>query len=440
MAKANYSYFLKGADKQMPFLFIRISLKGKYIRMSTGIKIDPNFWSQKAQMIVKKNNPDYPYQNEKLSKLTAAIEKILREADLEGGSLVDIKNSIGKFLDPNYNVTSEKGVLALYREWANYGTATKLSPSRQNRQCLRVFEDFVGKKDVPFAKVDYSFYSDFMLYLRSIKKYKENTIGTHIKNLKAVMNEGYKRKLHTNEDFREFKKPSEPIVNINLTEGEIELIRMLNLEGQLEQIRDIFVVGCYVAQRHSDYSTISAKDIQDGKIVIVQEKTNHRIIIPVHPIVDDILKKYGGKLPNISQTIFNEGVKKIALKAGITTPVLVRYTKAGERIEKYVEKWQLISSHTARKSGVTNALRAGVPIEDCMYLAGIYDIRTFKVYAGVTDEEYGKRLAGSKFFAGTADDTAALIDYAIAEIKNYSNKKTAPKWLRLLREEFGKNA
>lgn len=439
MAKAKFSYFLKGTDSELDFLFLRVTHKGKIIRMSTGIKIAPKLWNQDAQAVIKKNNPDYPYQNEKLSKLTAAIEKILREADLEGGSLVDIKNSIGKFLDPNYNVASEKGVLALYREWANYGTATKLSPSRQNRQCLRVFEEFVGKTDMPFAKVDYSFYSDFVLFLRTIKKYKENTVGTHIKNLKAVMNEGYKRKLHTNEDFREFKKPSETIVNINLTEGEIELIRMLNLEGQLEQIRDIFVIGCYVAQRHSDYSTISAKDIQDGKIVIVQEKTNHRIIIPVHPIVDDILKKYGGKLPNISQTIFNEGIKKIALKAGITTPVFVRYTKAGERIEKYVEKWQLVSSHTARKSGVTNALRAGVPIEDCMYLAGIYDIRTFKVYAGVTDEEYGKRLAGSKFFAGTADDTAALIDYAIAEIKNYSNKKTAPKWLRLLREEFGKN-
>lgn len=440
MAKAKFSYFLKGTDSELDFLFLRVTHKGKIVRMSTGIKIAPKLWNQDAQAVIKKNNPDYPYQNEKLSKLTATVEKILRDADLEDESLIDIKNKIGKYLDPNYNVASEKGVLALYREWANYGTATKLSPSRQNRQCLRVFEEFVGKVDMPFARVDYSFYSDFVLFLRTIKKYKENTVGTHIKNLKAVMNEGYKRKLHSNEDFREFKKPSEPIVNVNLSEGEIELIRTLHLEGQLDQIRDVFVVGCYVAQRHSDYSTISTKDIQDGKIIIVQEKTNHRIIIPVHPIVHVILKKYGGELPNISQTIFNEGIKKIAFKAGINTPVFVRYTKAGERIEKYVEKWQLISSHTARKSGVTNALRAGVSIEDCMYLAGIYDIRTFKVYAGVTDEEYGQRLASSKFFAGDADNTAALIDYAIGEIKNYCNKKTAPKWLKLLREEFGTNS
>lgn len=434
MANFNYSYFLKSTGKELDIIFVRVSHKGEKIRLSTGIKINPKCWSQEAQQPIKKNNQDYPYQNERLAKLTAAIEKILREAELDGSSLAEVRNKIGIVIDPDYNTVSEMGVLALYREWATEGTANKINPSRQNRQCYRVFEEFLKKKDVPFAKVNYAFYTDFVTYLRNIKKYKENTVGTHVKNLKAVMNEGLKRKMHKNEDFKDFKKPSEPVVNINLTEGEIELIRMLHLEGLQEQVRDIFIVGCYVAQRHSDYSTISKRDIKDGKITIVQEKTNHRIIIPIHPIVREILDKYNGELPQINQTLFNEEIKKIAYKAGIRDSIFVRYTKAGERIEKYEEKWKLISSHTARKSGVTNALRAGVPIEDCMYLAGIYDIRTFKIYAGVTDEEYGKRLAGSKFFAGDAEDISGLIDYAIEIIKN--NKKAAPKWLKLLKEDY----
>ena len=341
---------------------------------------------------------------------------------------------MGKVLDPNFVPKAEKGVLSLYREWANFGTATKLQPSRQNRQCLAVFEEFIRKEDIPFEKVDYSFYSDFVVFLRTIKKYKENTVGTQIKNLKAVMNEGLKRKLHTNEDFKNFKKPAEPIININLTEGEIERMRVLQLSGLQEQVRDIFIVGCYVAQRHSDYSTLSKKDISDGRLVIVQEKTNHRIIIPIHPIVEEILLKYKGELPDVGQVVFNREIKKIALKAAIIDPVFIRHTKAGQRVEKYVPKWKLITSHTARKSGVTNALRAGVPIEDCMYLAGIYDIRTFKVYAGVTDEEYSQRLAVSKFFTGEGEDVAALVDYAVKTIRE--NKKTAPEWLKLLREEF----
>lgn len=435
MAKANYSFFLSGPDKKLQFLFVRINLRGEKIRLSTGIKLRPEQWSQDAQAIVRKNNEDFAYLNEKFSTIAAGIEKVLRDADLDGKDLEDIRNEVGLVIDPSFKIKAKKGVLALYREWAMFGTATKLNPSRQNLQCLRVFEEFMNKKDVPFDKVNYGFYSDFILWLRNVKKYKENTVGTHIKNLKAVMNEGLKRKLHTNEDFKEFKKPAEKIVNINLTEAEIEQIRLLQLYGQMEQIRDIFIVGCYVAQRHSDYSTICNKDIQDGRLVIVQEKTNHRIIIPIHPIVKEILAKYDGELPKINQVTFNEGLKHIAFKAGLTAPVFVRYTKAGKRIEEYVEKWKLISSHTARKSGVTNALRAGVPIEDCMYLAGIYDIRTFKIYAGMTDEEYSQRLAGSSFFTGD-NDVNALIDYATKIIK--SKKKAAPEWLKLLKEEFKK--
>lgn len=434
MAKAKYSFFLKGTDKDMDTLCIRLTHKGKVIRLSTGIKMAPKFWNQETQSIVRKNNENYTYHNELLSKLTADIERIFRVAALENQTLESIRNEVGKVLDPNFVPKAEKGVLSLYREWANFGTATKLQPSRQNRQCLAVFEEFIRKEDIPFEKVDYSFYSDFVVFLRTIKKYKENTVGTQIKNLKAVMNEGLKRKLHTNEDFKNFKKPAEPIININLTEGEIERMRVLQLSGLQEQVRDIFIVGCYVAQRHSDYSTLSKKDISDGRLVIVQEKTNHRIIIPIHPIVEEILLKYKGELPDVGQVVFNREIKKIALKAAIIDPVFIRHTKAGQRVEKYVPKWKLIASHTARKSGVTNALRAGVPIEDCMYLAGIYDIRTFKVYAGVTDEEYSQRLAVSKFFTGEGEDVAALVDYAVKIIRE--NKKTAPEWLKLLREEF----
>lgn len=436
MAKAKYSFFLKGVDKDMDTLCIRLTHKGKVIRLSTGIKMAPKFWNQETQSIVRKNNENYTYHNELLSKLTADIERIFRVAALENQTLESIRNEVGKVLDPNFVPKAERGVLSLYREWANFGTATKLQPSRQNRQCLAVFEEFIRKEDIPFEKVDYSFYSDFVVFLRTIKKYKENTVGTQIKNLKAVMNEGLKRKLHTNEDFKNFKKPAEPIININLTEGEIERMRVLQLSGLQEQVRDIFIVGCYVAQRHSDYSTLSKKDIIDGRLVIVQEKTNHRIIIPIHPIVEEILSKYKGELPDVGQVVFNREIKKIALKASITDPVFIRHTKAGQRVEKYVPKWKLITSHTARKSGVTNALRAGVPIEDCMYLAGIYDIRTFKVYAGVTDEEYSQRLAVSKFFTGEGEDVAALVDYAVKVIRE--NKKTAPEWLKLLREEFAK--
>jgi hypothetical protein len=58
------------------------------------------------------------------------------------------------------------------------------------------------------------------------------------------------------------------------TEEELERIYKLNLSNQvhLEQVRNVFTVGCRIAQRFSDYSVISADNIvtrQDGIKLIV---------------------------------------------------------------------------------------------------------------------------------------------------------------------------
>ncbi|MBR5184269.1 MAG: hypothetical protein IKW15_07350, partial [Bacteroidales bacterium] len=108
------------------------------------------------------------------------------------------------------------------------------------------------------------------------------------------MNEGLKRRLHNNLDFKNFIRPSEEITNINLTEKELERLINCKVKGLQEQVRDVFVLGCYVAQRHSDYSRLSYRDVKDGFVVIQQVKTNHKIMIPLHPIAKKILDKYNG--------------------------------------------------------------------------------------------------------------------------------------------------
>jgi integrase len=225
----------------------------------------------------------------------------------------------------------------------------------------------------------------------------------------------------------------EEIVNINLTELEIERLYNCKLEGDLEKVRDIFVFGCYVAQRHSDYSRISYKDIKDNYITILQKKTGNRIRIPLHPIAKKILDKYNGELPKINLQDLNESLKHIAKRSKITDKILIRETKGGKRVEKYYEKWELITSHTARKSGVTNALRAGVPMEDCMYLAGIKSPAVFKKYAGVTDDEYSERLANTKYFSGDAE-TEELIKFAAKIIRSGEN----PYWLERLKGAYSR--
>lgn len=408
-------------------IYLRLNKDSAKVRISTKITIPIKNWNQAAQTVIKGGSFDIAFYREKLTKIVNSVESIVRTANLEEWELDDVQREVAALFGKK-TISGAKGVLSLYHEWATVGTATKTVTRAQDRQTFSVFKEYLNGKDLPFIKVDYQFYTDYLYYLRSKKNYKENTVGTHIKNLKAVMSEGLKRKLHNNTDFQIFSKPQEDIVNVNLTESEIDSLLKCKLHGQAEQVRDIFVLGCYVAQRHSDYSRISSKDIQGDYIVIFQQKTNHRITIPLHPIAKTILNKYGGELPKIPQEVFNRQIKEIAQFAKIKDKILIRETKGGKEKERYVEKWELISSHTARKSGVTNALRAGVPIEDCMYLAGIKSESVFRKYAGISDSEYTERLANHNFFSGS-EDVENILQYAAKVMRAGDN----PEWLKRLK-------
>lgn len=428
----NFALFTKAASQAgYVTIYLRINKNSEKVRISTRVSVPEKNWSQASQMVVKGGDFDLAFFREKLSKIVSRVEEIIRTANLEDWDIGRVQEAVQSSLNVKSTVKVVRGVLSLYEEWATLGTATKTTPRRQDKQRFEVFKDYVKGKDLPFEKVDYSFYTDFLLYLRHAKKYTENTVGTHISSLKAVMSEGLKRNYHKNLDFQNFQRPQEEIVNINLTEREIGQMLKLKLNGIAEKVRDMFVFGCYVAQRHSDYSKASAMDVKGDFIQVVQQKTKHRIMIPLHPIAKVILEKYNGQFPKIDLAIFNATIKDVAHFAKINEKVFTQVTKAGKLQQKYVEKWQLITSHTARKSGVTNALRAGVPIEDCMYLAGIKSPEVFKRYAGITDAEYSERLANSAFFAGDAE-VENLIEYATRIIRSGEE----PYWLERMKKAY----
>ncbi len=95
----------------------------------------------------------------------------------------------------------------------------------------------------------------------SAKDYSINTIGRHVKELKIIMRAAREEGLHDNGmiESRKFRVLTADVENIYLTESEIRAIADLDLSGDKHKdiARDVFLVGCYTAQRFSDYSTIN---------------------------------------------------------------------------------------------------------------------------------------------------------------------------------------
>jgi len=209
------------------------------------------------------------------------------------------------------------------------------------------------------------------------------------------MNEAQKRGYHKNDAYTRFQKPKEDIDAVYLTNEEIDMLYNLPLTGIQASCRDLFLIGCYTALRYSDSSTLTLWDISAGYIVKRTQKTQAAVTIPIHPRVREILHKYQGA-PKVNISTLNQQIKPICLAAGIRDKVAI----TTNRITEYREKWELVSSHTARRSGATNMFLAGIPILSIMKITGHKSEKVFLNYIRITNLENAKLIQDNSFFSG----------------------------------------
>jgi integrase len=211
------------------------------------------------------------------------------------------------------------------------------------------------------------------------------------------MNDATDKGINSNMAFKKgFTVLEEEAEDIYLTIDEIEKIENLDLTEMpgKDKVRDLFLIGCWTGLRLSDYKTIISKDIQDGFIVKKQQKTEQPVVLPIHPTVKRIFEKYDNKLPEpISDQKFNDALKVIAKKAKIKDKVHISITKGGIKKSKAYEKWQHVSSHTARRSFATNLYKQGFPALSIAKLTGHKTEQAFLKYIKVTPTENARMLA-----------------------------------------------
>ena len=83
---------------------------------------------------------------------------------------------------------------------------------------------------------------------------------------------------------------------------------------------------------------------------------------------------------------------------GIDTPISTSRTEGNRLIERVAPKWQLVTNHTARRSGATNMYIAGIPSISIMKLTGHTTERSFLKYIKISQEENANLLASHAFF------------------------------------------
>lgn len=198
---------------------------------------------------------------------------------------------------------------------------------------------------------------------------------------------------------------TEPTFAVFLSMNEITRIYYYKFENQdkrkaKERIRDLFVVGCLTALRYSDYSTLTADNLQNGYIVKRTKKTNVDVKVPAHDYVKEIFAKYNGQIPlGLCIQYFNKYLKLIMREIGLNDKITFSYTEGGELKTVTREKWELISSHTARRSAATNMYLTGrMKTLEIMKLTGHRSEQNFFRYIRLTNDDTARSILGDMFF------------------------------------------
>lgn len=284
------------------------------------------------------------------------------------------------------------------------------------------------KEFYTFEEIDTDFYNAYIDYLES-KEFTANTVGKLIKTLKAVLRQAETDKINKNPAFHDFIAFSESVDNVYLSETELEMIRTTNLQispikimkliaaqdvdfkmldddwlvygNTLERVRDWFFLLAWTASRFSDLEKITQQEVNSGFITFRQQKTNEKVIIPIHPVIREIFVRNNYKMPPpISIQKFNNYIKVICLLAGLTNIESRTRTEGGVLRTKTFPKWMLISSHTGRRSFCTNMYLRGFPMLTIMAISGHTTEKSFLEYIKVNKQQHAQFMLQlwSKFY------------------------------------------
>lgn len=240
--------------------------------------------------------------------------------------------------------------------------------------------------------------TDFLIYLRDKKKLRNSTIGKKFDFLKWFLKWATAKGYNKCRDYQEFKPKLKTSQNsvVFLTLPEIKKLCDYHIpesKKHLEKVRDGFVFCCFTSLRYSDLKNLRKADIKDSMIDITTIKTADTLKIDFNSVSRQIIEKYRDypskddrAIPTISNQKMNEQLKELCRLAGIDAPIKQVTFKGNERIEEISPKYELVGTHTGRRSFICNALASGIPVNVVMKWTGHSKYESMKPYIDVADE------------------------------------------------------
>lgn len=379
----------------IPIQFI-VRAEGIRIRKNVGVSTKEIYWtgSRVKPNLKKEEDNNYQFINDELQKIESKISDIFfyfraNKIPFSKETFLEHYESEGK------RTISEIDFFECFEEYLTVGTLSKayntIKAQTTAKGYLESFQNKTGFK-ISFNNIDDHFFEELMKYSFFTKKIKNNYFSKIVAILKSFLNWSTEKGYNKNREYEKFKSKSHDVDIIYLTFD--ELLRLHNHDfgnSRLNHAKDFYCLGCFTGLRFSDLSQLKSANITENHISISIQKTqtqNH--IIKLNNFSKEILDKYKGTiyepLPNISIQKFNDYIKECCEIVEINQPVTITSYVGTKKLQNTFPKYQLITSHTARKTFITNSLLLGMEPKAIKQIANIKKDEVLNKYMKITEE------------------------------------------------------
>jgi len=377
---------LKRASGKRSSVRLIVRLNGRKVVYATGVSVEVSDWDRKRER-VKGGDADNRKLEEARRKVREHIEQTGTLPSRSDWRREEYSTVLGLIEDKRLQVLANGGA---EQSWRNYQTLAAL--------ILR----FCEGKTALVSEVSGRWLSRFVEWMN-----KQDYANGHTAKMVRLLKAAIGQKVAANV-WKDVKPPKNtPAEMVYLTPEEIALLEKMEFRpgDKLERVRDLFLIGCYTALRHSDWRKVSMDRVRViggvKVLVIVQQKTGGSAALPIGERLERLMSKYSVQgWPALSEQKLNKSVKELCRKAGIVQTVAVTGYRGGKAVVTTGPKWQFVSSHTARRSFATNAVLAGIPVSEVMKFTGHKSLSAFFQYIRTTGQEAAVLYASHPFFTG----------------------------------------
>lgn len=352
-------------------VFMTVAFKGKRVLISSGRKIDADWWDAERQK-VREEYPDAVLLNTWFSTMEETAAAVWKSVSLMEDPDVASFREAYKILKPQFSLGFFDVFFQFMEEGSSRWNKATYSKVRTIYNHLKAFEE---GQEIPlnFRGMDKGFLEKFRAFYKERGNNETSTLKA-VNTIVWFLNWATKHRYNIFTNYRSFYKElkTADAVSVRPPDISLEWEELMNIyalsseEPKKQRARDIFCFMCFTGIRFSEVQELRKEHILEKRILVNKQSSKTRIV-PLNKYAEEIIHRYENKyyrnnaaLPVMSLVTLNKYLLKLAEEAGV-------WRKQGK-----------ITAGTAPATFIMNALKLDIPVDIISTYTGVSNDRRIK--------------------------------------------------------------